>query len=163
MTMFQQAEILLEKCGFDITVMPDIAALTKLANGDLQVWAAAWSSSIDPDPYQLYHKDSSATSVKNWGYPQILQGGDEYFDEAIIVNELSDLIDQGRATIDVETRKGIYREVLDKIMELSVEMPTYQRNDLVVFNSKIINKKTVNMDPSANSGVTDRLWEIDFN
>lgn len=165
MTMFQQAEILLEKCGFDITVMPDIAALTKLANGDLQVWAAAWSSSIDPDPYQVYHKDSNATSVKNWGYPQILAAPTsvEYSDEYQIITELSGLIDAGRATIDVEARKGIYSEVLDKIMELSVEMPTYQRNDLVVFNSKIIDKDTVNMNPSANSGVTDRLWEINFN
>lgn len=165
MTMFQQAEILLEKCGFDITVMPDISALTKLANGDLQVWAAAWSSSIDPDPYQVYHKDSSATSVKNWGYPEILANptSNEYADEYAIICELSDLIDDGRETIDQARRKEIYKDVLDKIMELSVEMPTYQRNDLVVFNSKIIDKKTVNTNPSANSGVTDRLWEIDFN
>ena len=163
MAMFQQAELLLEDCGFDITVMTDISALKKLATGELQVWAAAWSSSIDPDMYQVYHKDSNATSVKNWGYPQILGTAPEYADERILVEELSKLIDEGRETIDVQTRKGIYAKALDKIMELSVEMPTYQRNDLVVFNSKVINKKTVNQNPTANSGVTDKLWEIDFN
>lgn len=163
MTMFQQAEILLEDCGFDITVMTDIAALKKLATGELQVWAAAWSSSIDPDMYQVYHKDSNATSVKNWGYPQILTTDPNYAYEREIVNALSDLIDQGRETIDVERRKAIYAQALDKIMEFSVEMPTYQRNDLVVYNSRYINSKTINQNPSANSGVTDRLWEINFN
>ena len=42
-------------------------ALSKLSSGLLTVWAAAWSSTIDPDMYQVYHKDSTATSTLNWG------------------------------------------------------------------------------------------------
>ena len=55
----------LNKIGFDITVKNDRNALIKLATGKLEVWAAAWTTGIDPDLYQIYHKDSKATSTKN--------------------------------------------------------------------------------------------------
>ena len=54
--------------GCDIIVKPDPDALSKLNNGELAVWAAAWSTTIDPDMYQTYHIKSTATSTKNWGY-----------------------------------------------------------------------------------------------
>ena len=57
----QQA--LLEECGWKVNIEPDINALTKLSTGSLAVWAAAWGSTIDPDMYQVYHKNSTATSV----------------------------------------------------------------------------------------------------
>ncbi|MDE7380082.1 MAG: hypothetical protein K2N14_03420, partial [Clostridia bacterium] len=47
---------ILNKCGFLINVTTDSQALSKLSSGALTVWAAAWSSSIDPDMYQVYHK-----------------------------------------------------------------------------------------------------------
>ena len=53
--------------------------------------------------YQVYHKDSYATSVLNWGYKQILQNtGDKYSVEKALVEQLSELIDQGRQTTDEE-------------------------------------------------------------
>ncbi|MGN0823218.1 MAG: ABC transporter substrate-binding protein, partial [Candidatus Gallimonas sp.] len=69
--MFQDTARRLNGLGFEITVKPDIQALKKLNSGDLAVWAAAWSSAIDPDMYQIYHKDSKATSVNNWNYKNI--------------------------------------------------------------------------------------------
>ena len=134
-----------------------------MATGDLQVWAAAWSSSIDPDLYQVYHKDSTATSVKNWGYPTIMSGSDSQFaEEKQIINDLSLLIEQGRETLEQGERKAIYAEALDKIMELCVELPTYQRQDLVVYNRSVIDPKTLNEEPSSTSGVFDRLWEVNY-
>jgi peptide/nickel transport system substrate-binding protein len=163
-SMFQDAATFLnEKCGFEITVTTDISALKKLATGDLQVWAAAWSSSIDPDLYQVYHKDSTATSVKNWGYPTIMNGSDSQFaEEKQIIDDLSLLIEQGRETLNQEERKATYAQALDKIMELCVELPTYQRQDLVVYNRSVIDPKTLNEEPSSTSGVFDRLWEVNY-
>ena len=164
LTMFNQAAEFLNECGFDISVGTDVQALSKLASGELAVWAAAWSSTIDPDMYQVYHNDSTATSTKNWGYDVIkadLTG--KYSDELQIINDLSVLIDQGREKLSEEERAPIYHEALDLVMELAVEFPTYQRCDLVAFNKDVIKVTSTNQRPSANAGVIDRLWEVDYN
>ena len=161
--MFQDAAKFLNSCGFDISVTTDITALKKLATGGLAVWAAAWSSTVDPDMYQVYHKDSKATSIKNWGYDTIFADSEQFGYEQYIIDELSAKIEAGRQTLDEATRKEIYAEALDLVMELAVELPTYQRNDLVVYNNLVINEKTLNQKPSANEGVYDRLWEVNYN
>ncbi len=162
--MFTEAKKLLEKCNMEITVATDIQALKKLATGNLAVWAAAWSSSIDPDMYQVYHKDSRATSVKNWGYPEILADTTSKFaDEREIINSLSDIIDSARETTNRAERKRYYRQALDKVMELAVELPTYQRNDYEVYNKQVINSDSLAENPSAFRPLFDRLWEVSYN
>ena len=52
---------------------------------------------------------------------------------------------------------------IDKIMALAVELPTYQRNDLVVYNRKLIDESTINTNPSHTSGVFDKLWLVNYN
>ncbi|MBE7077773.1 MAG: hypothetical protein E7377_03600 [Clostridiales bacterium] len=168
--MFQDAAKFLNECGFDVSVTTDITALKKLATGGLEVWAAAWSSTIDPDLYQVYHKDSKATSIKNWGYETIFaDNGQQFGYEQTIINNLSEIIEKARATLnegeDFEeegSRKWYYADALDMIMDLAVELPTYQRNDLVVYNKTVINAATLNQNPTANAGVYDRLWEVDY-
>lgn len=158
------AKFLNEYCGFDVTVTTDVSALKKLAQGELQVWAAAWSSSIDPDLYQVYHKDSTATSVKNWGYPTILADQTGQFQyEQTVIEALSEQIEAGRETTNVTRRKEIYATALDMIMQLAVELPTYQRNDLIVYNKQLIDVETINTDASPTAGVFDRIWEVNYN
>ena len=164
--MFQDAASFLnENCGFDITVTTDVSALRKLATGNLEVWAAAWSSPIDPDMYQVYHKDSKATSVKNWGYDEIVRGTDPKYayERNIVVNQLAPLIEQAREIENQTDRAKLYKKALDLVMALAVELPTYQRNDLIVYNKQVINTKTLNTNPSATSGVFDRIWEVNYN
>ncbi len=162
--MFTDAADFLNECGFEITVRTDIQALKKLATGNLAVWAAAWSSAIDPDMYQVYHKDSTASSVKNWNYSGILNDTTgTYAYEYQIIQELSDLIDQGRATTNKEARTQIYSQALDKVMELAVELPTYQRKDNEVFNSKVIDRRSLTASPSTYVSLIDRIWEIEYN
>ena len=165
-TMFQEAANILNKCGFKITVSNDPQALIKLASGGLQVWAAAWSSPIDPDMYQVYHRDSTATSVKNWGYDEIFKQNNinsgKYSEERDIINAMSVLIEAGRETLDEEERFAIYTEALDMVMELAVEFPVYQRNDLFVYDKTLIDAKTLNQNPSTNSGLLDRIWEVNY-
>ena len=163
--MFKQAERVLESIGFDIDVKTDAFALKKLANGQLAVWAAAWSSTIDPDMYQVYHKDSTAGSTLNWGYNAIKKDKSKYSYEWKVIDELSKLIDKGRQSIDNSkngTRAQVYREALDKVMELAVEMPTYQRNDLTVYNGEKIDSSTLNQNPTAYDGLFSRIWEVGY-
>lgn len=162
--MFIDARDFLNECGFDITISTDATALRKLATGGLAVWAAAWSSTVDPDLYQVYHKDSKATSIKNWGYETIFADNTTQFTyEKGVIEDLSGKIEAARETLDKTERKDIYAEALDLIMELAVELPTYQRKDLVVYNKDVIDPATLNQNPSAYEGVYDRLWEVDYN
>ncbi len=164
----EAANILNNKCGgFNVKVVTSTTALSDLTTGKLAVWAAAWSSTIDPDMYQIYHKDSLATSVNNWGYKQIKldKYGEAYSDEWLLVDELSSLIDAGRETVDQEERKAIYADALDVIMELAVEMPTYQRKDMSAYNSELINESTLTPDSdlSPYNGLITRIWEVNYN
>ena len=163
--MFENAAALLSDCGFKISVQQDLTALRKLTEGKLTVWAAAWSSTIDPDMYQVYHKDSTATSIKNWGYDEIFNANNTVYEyEKTLITELSDLIEQGRETLDVESRFNTYCLALDYVMELAVELPTYQRKDMYVFNKKILDSKTLNTtDVDGYAGVLDRIWELNYN
>lgn len=161
--MFMKAKETLDSIGFKITVNTDIKALTKLSTGQLQVWAAAWSSTVDPDLYQVYHKDSKATSIKNWGYAEIFKDADQFGYEQSKINKLSELIEEARTKLDEESRAEDYAEALDLIMDLAVELPTYQRNDCLVYNKDIIDATTLNDNPTANTGVIDKMWELNYN
>jgi peptide/nickel transport system substrate-binding protein len=160
--MFCDTRDRLNALGFDVSVQTDIQALKNLATGNLAVWAAAWSAGSDPDPYQIYHKDSKATSVNNWNYSNILNNLTAWKYEYDIIQELSDRIDDGRETLDQGTRADIYSDCLDLIMSLAVELPTYQRNDLCVYNKNIIDPDTLVKNPSSNMGLFDKIWEIDY-
>lgn len=156
----------LNKCGFKITTTTDAQALKKLASGALTVWAAAWSSTIDPDMYQVYHKDSKASSTTNWGYKQILQNvGGKYNKELAIVNGLSELIDQAREITDENKRAAIYKEALDEVMKLAVELPTYQRDDLFAYNTNKLDESslTPTADLSPYNGLTSKNWLLRLN
>lgn len=157
---FNTAKTLLNKCGLQITVAKDSQALIKLTSGSLEVWAAAWSSALDPDMYQVYHKDSKATAILNWGYPSILNNSSKYSEEYAIINKLSDVIMQARKTTDQNQRTNYYKIALDYVMQLAIELPTYQRKDLSAFNGKIVEKNSLNVGEELTSlkGVTAAIW-----
>lgn len=163
--MFVEAETFLEKCGFDISVETSVTALKDLTTGDLAVWAAAWSSSIDPDPYQIYSINSNATSTKNWYKDGILRSGEggDFAEEYAIAMKLSDKIDAGRQTLNQTDRASIYKDCLDLIMDMAVEFPTYQRNNLCVYNSAVLDQKSMHVkDASFNIGPIDELWKVAY-
>lgn len=157
--MFGAAE-LLNKAGFNITVRTDKDALKKLSTGALTVWAAAWGSTIDPDMYQVYHMDSTASSVLNWGYKQILANPDKYVFEYEKISELSELIEEARSTNDQDTRKQTYSDALDIVMELAIELPTYQRNDMFAYNTNKIDTSTFFANATAFKGLTSEIHKI---
>ncbi|MBQ7906690.1 MAG: hypothetical protein IJ309_01805 [Clostridia bacterium] len=159
-TVFRDAAALLNEMGWDITVNADIQALTKLSTGSLAVWAAAWGSTIDPDLYQVYHKNSSATSTLAWGYPSIKNSGSAA--EKKLLNELSDLIDQARETLDQNERTAIYEQAMGKILDLAIELPVYQRSVVYAFNTSVIDADTLPAEVNPYSSPLDRIWELDF-
>ena len=160
--VFQEAADLLNECGWSIEVVADSQALTKLSTGSLSVWAAAWGSSVDPDMYQVYHKNSTTTSVLAWGYREMLASPDLYPEETGILTDLSVLIDEARETTDQEVRASKYKEAMSKVLDLAVELPVYQRSVLYAYNSNVIKESTMPTDINPYSSPLDRIWEIEF-
>ena len=160
--VFRDAASLLNELGWDVEVVCDTQALTKINTGSLEVWAAAWSSALDPDMYQVYHKDSTATSTLAWGYNYLKTSGTA--EEMAILNELSDLIEEARETNDKAVRADLYQEAMEQILDLAIELPVYQRSVLYAFNSKVINADTMPGSSEMNpySSPLDRIWEIEF-
>lgn len=158
--VFRDAAALLNELGWNVDVVCDTQALTKINTGSLAVWAAAWSSALDPDMYQVYHKDSSATSTLAWGYNYIKNSGST--EEMNTLNSLSDLIDRARETNDQTERSALYKEAMGYVLDLAVELPVYQRSVLYSYNSKVIDSNTVTSDVNPYSSPLDRIWEIDF-
>ena len=160
--VFRDAANLLNELGWDVEVVCDTQALTKINTGSLEVWAAAWSSALDPDMYPVYHKDSSATSTLAWGYNYLKTSGTA--EELNILDELSDLIDQARETNDKSVRADLYQEAMEQILDLAIELPVYQRSVLYAYNSKVIDASTMPESSEMNpySSPLDRIWEIDF-
>ena len=160
--VFRDAAALLNSLGWDIEVVCDTQALTKINTGSLEVWAAAWSSALDPDMYQVYHKDSSATSTLAWGYNYLKNSGTA--EELDILDELSDLIDDARSTNDQEVRAELYQEAMGYILDLAIELPVYQRSVLYAYNSKVLSSSSMPAESELNpfSSPLDRIWEIEF-
>lgn len=163
---FMKSKEILEQCGFSITVQNDPNALIKLASGRLAVWAAAWSSTIDPDMYQVYHMDSKATSTKNWGYDVIKDDTSYYAEEWEIIQKLSKKIEEARESMDNSEggeRAQIYWEALDLVMELAVEYPLYQRSNLYVWNTDVINDATLFKNVTSYAGPLSKIWSAELN
>jgi len=154
------AAALLNANGWCITLRHDSRLLSNLATGSApHVWAAAWSSGIDPNPFQLFHHQSTAASVRNYGIHWILnESGDEY--QQRIVTDIADLIDAGRSTNDRRERSLIYRDTFDRIMDLAVELPTYNRQDMFVFNRHVIDVSTLQHSDSPFWSPLARIWEV---
>ncbi len=159
---FYAAAELLNECGWDITVTADSNALTKLSTGSLAVWAAAWGSTIDPDLYQVYHKNSTATSTLAWGYDAILANPSKYQLENSILSDLSDVIDEARATNDQAERTELYEEAMGYILDLAIELPVYQRNVLYAYNSKVIDPASMPSELNPFTNPLDHIWELKF-
>ncbi len=155
--------------GWEVTIKPDANALTKLSTGSLQVWAAAWGSTIDPDMYQVYHKNSTATSVLAWGYPAIKNTANaEYNDERSILNELSEKIDDARETNVQADRAAIYKEAMGLVLDLAVELPLYQRKTLYAYNLNVIKESSMPHNEKGELAVNPytsplaKIWELEF-
>ena len=159
-SVFKQAAEILNDCGWEVEVKADSQALTKLSTGSLEVWAAAWGSTIDPDMYQVYHKNSSATSVYAWGYREIKASPSNYMYENGIINELSEVIDKARAIDDQEKRKPLYETAMGYVLDLAVEMPVYQRMNLYAYNSN--NVKGFNSDVNPYSSPLEKVWDLEL-
>ena len=158
--VFRQAQEILNDMGWNIELKADSQALTKLATGSLEVWAAAWGSTVDPDMYQVYHMNSTATSTYAWGYREIKANTTLYSTEYAIIRQLSAVIDDARETMDQEVRKPLYEKAMGLVLDLAVELPVYQRQELFAYNSNTV--RGFNEDVNPYSSPLEKVWELEL-
>ncbi|MBQ9069996.1 MAG: hypothetical protein IJY23_01435 [Clostridia bacterium] len=161
--VFQTAAKLLNECGWNVEVIADTQALTKLSTGSLAVWAAAWGTTVDPDMYQVYHKNSNASSVKAWGYNHILANESDYWMEMDILNKMSVIIDDARETDVQADRTALYEEAMGYVLDLAIELPVYQRKQLYAYNANVVDPTSFPDEINPYSSPLDRIWEIKLN
>ncbi len=147
-----EAKAAFEKLGFNLRVndLSNSSDLwTKIQAGQHEIWCAAWGATRDPDMYQIYYSDANnpnkatGTSVNPDG--GVNQGGSNYH-YRITDPELDELIMAGRTSTDQAYRKQIYKAALDKVLDWAVEIPTYQRQNAIVFSTERVNIATVTPD-----------------
>jgi peptide/nickel transport system substrate-binding protein len=103
--------------------------------GTQQMWTAAWGATIDPDMYQIYY----STNI-------VGKGGSDSNHYHITSDTLDKLIMDARKSDDQNYRKQVYKAALDEIIDWAVEIPTYQRQNSIIFSTVRINIATVTPD-----------------
>ncbi len=123
----------LQELGFRL-IVTDISNFSQLSNavhsGSTELFAMAWSATADPDMYQIYHSQGSSNEKS-------------YFlkDPA-----LDELILLARQSTDRSYRKLLYRECLEIIGDWAVEIPMYQRQNVILFSAQRVNLDTLTPD-----------------
>ena len=134
----------LKKIGFDL-IVTDISNFSELTNavnsGTAEMFAMAWGATPDPDLYQVYHS----------------QGGSNEKAYFLKDKQLDELILLARQSLDQTYRKTLYKECLEMINDWAVEIPVYQRQNVVIFSTQRINTDTLTPDMTTFWG-----WENDI-
>lgn len=129
--LLKNASDALAKIGFTLSIN-DITTASELyqtyQSGVAEMWCAAWSSTPDPDMYQLYHSKGSTNYYR------------------INDADLDELIVGARQSTDQEYRKALYTAAMDIILDWGVELPVYQRSECFIFSTERVNISTLTPD-----------------
>ncbi|MBR7082306.1 MAG: ABC transporter substrate-binding protein [Oscillospiraceae bacterium] len=106
-----------------------------LKSEECGMWCAAWGATPDPDMYQIYFS----------GDGDMPAGGSNYQYDINDAN-LNKLILDARSSTDQTLRKAMYKACLDIIIDWAVEVPTYQRQNAIIFSAQRVNLDTVTPD-----------------
>ena len=134
----------LKKIGFTLTINDpaDSNVLwNKLDFGEQELWTAAWGSTIDPDMYQVYYSTNVPKAVP--GAASNSSGSNHY---QIMDPQLDKYIIDARTSADQTYRKQLYKQCLDIIMDWAVEIPSYQRKNVIIFRTESIDLDTLTPD-----------------
>lgn len=124
-----------------------------LDSGQQELWTAAWGATIDPDMYQVYYSGNVVG----------LEGSTESNHYHIQDADLDTLILEARKSDDQNFRKAIYKEALEKIIDWAVEVPTYQRKNVVIFSTERVKISTITPDITTFWGWMNDLELLEMN
>ncbi len=120
--------------------------------GTQNIWCAAWGSTIDPDMYQVYHSSNI-----------VGLGGSDSNHYHIASAELDEMILNARKSADQAYRKEVYKAALNEIMDWAVEIPAYQRQNIVIASTERVNISSVTPDVTTYWGWLSEVEKMNMN
>ena len=120
--------------------------------GTQNMWCAAWGSTIDPDMYQVYHSSNI-----------VGLGGSDSNHYHIQSAALDEMILNARQSADQAYRKEVYKAALNEIMDWAVEIPAYQRQNIVIASTERVNIDTVTPDVTTYWGWLSEVQTMEMN
>ncbi len=119
--------------------------------GTQNLWCAAWGSTIDPDMYQVYHSSNI-----------VGLGGSDSNHYHVQSPELDQLILDARRSPDQAYRKELYKAALDELMDWAVEIPAYQRQNIIIASTQRVNTDTVTPDVTTYWGWLSEIQNLEM-
>lgn len=176
--IFLEAQTLLESIGVSSRIVSDANLIANIKKGPVGVYALAWQSSADPDMYQVYHYLSQAESVISNGIVWLYENGDDdtlgtidvvkldgttvEMNQKEALAYLGELIEQGTKYMLPEERAPIYAKALEVLAQLNIEVPTYQRKNLFVYDGAIIAQSSLSTSVTPYWGPMAEIWKVSF-
>lgn len=125
--VFTQMKTDLEQMGADLEIVDtDMSVLVEgLYQGSWDLWAASWELPEDPDMSSRYMTGAE---------------GNYY---GLSNAEIDALLQEASSTVNIEVRKELYKEAMERIMDEAIELPLYQRQNLLVYNPEVVDSTSM--------------------
>ncbi|HXH23723.1 MAG TPA: peptide ABC transporter substrate-binding protein [Vicinamibacterales bacterium] len=111
----------------------------KLKRGDFDIVMDTWGADFDPDGFlsTLFTSDQIPTAANNGEGWNFFRLRDARLDQAIA---------SGRSTLDLDVRKGYYRQAVQRILNALVYLPLYNRAQLNAFRDRVVGERPNSWD-----------------
>ncbi len=76
---------------------------------------------------------------------------------------MDQLILDARLSDDQNYRKAVYKQALDELIDWAVEIPTYQRKNVIIFSTERINIDTITPDITTFWGWLNDIELVEMN
>jgi peptide/nickel transport system substrate-binding protein len=128
--------------------MANFSEMTNAVNsGTAEMFTMAWQATADPDMYQIYHSEGGSNEKSYW----------------VKDAQLDELIMMARQSTDKTYRKTLYKECLDIVADWAVEIPVYQRQNVIIFSTERVNIDTVTPDITTFWGWMNDIEKLELN
>lgn len=176
--IFLKAKDLLATIGITSEVVTDKNLIANIKKSPVAVYALAWQAAADPDMYQVYHFESQAESVISNGIKWLHANGNDndlgtidvvkLNGQTVTMNQtealvyLAELIEEGTKYMLAEERKPIYSKALEVLAQLAIEIPTYQRKNLFVYDGTFVDGTSLNSTVTPYWSPLVEIWKVKF-
>lgn len=145
--MLVQAGEDLKSLGGEIQIqdVPFNVLQAAMNDGTADIFLLAWGNVTTCDKISQFHS----------------KGGQNRY--GIADPKMDALLEKIIVTIDLEERKALVAEMLDLAMDLCIELPVYQRKNILAYNKENINLATLPENTSAFWDYSDELWKLEMN
>lgn len=125
-----------------INDVPFAVLQAAMNDGSADIWVMAWGNVTTPDK-----RDQFAST-----------GGQNRY--GIADPELDAIMNEIMQTLDLDERRELVSEMLDMAMDLAIELPIYQRNDIIAYNPMTVDMTSIPENSTGFWDYTQELWKV---